>query len=116
MKLVRSVVERIVALAKAGNPPRVIYGQLDGNIPVDDIIRIVCAARANGEAIPYFRGPAGRSASQRTVIFSVETLDRLAPHARRRGITINELARQLVEEALDANLVDGILDDAEEAA
>lgn len=50
----------------------------------------------------------------RTVLFPIDILDSLAPHAARRGIHPNTLARRLVETAVDEGLIDSILDDADE--
>lgn len=50
----------------------------------------------------------------RTVLFPIDILDALAPHAAKRGIHPNSLARLIVETAVDDNLVDSILDDGEE--
>lgn len=47
----------------------------------------------------------------RTVVVPADVLDRLAPHAERRGVTINALVRQLLETVVDDGIVDAILDD-----
>lgn len=47
----------------------------------------------------------------RTVLFSVDVLDRLRPHAAKRGIHANHLARLIVETAIDEGLIDALLDD-----
>lgn len=52
---------------------------------------------------------------ERTVVFPLETLDRLRPHATRRGISANELARRIVETAADEQMINAILDDGEAA-
>lgn len=49
----------------------------------------------------------------RTILFPRRLLDRLGPHAAKRGIHPNHLARMLVEVAVDEGLIDSILDDAE---
>lgn len=49
----------------------------------------------------------------RTVLFPRAVLDRLGPHAAKRGIHPNSLARLLVETAVDDGLIDSILDDAD---
>lgn len=51
----------------------------------------------------------------RTVVFPTDILDRLRPHAERRGISCNELARRIVDTAIEDGMVDAILDDAETA-
>jgi len=57
------------------------------------------------------RRPAEQNA--RTVVIENVVLFRLHPHAKLRGISVNELVRRLVETAVDDNLVDSILDDME---
>lgn len=47
----------------------------------------------------------------RTVLFPIDVLDSLGPHAARRGMHPNALARLLVEQVVDAKLVDAVLDD-----
>jgi hypothetical protein len=47
----------------------------------------------------------------RTVLFPRDILDRLAPHAAKRCIHPNSLARLIVEIAVDEGLIDSILDD-----
>lgn len=47
----------------------------------------------------------------RTVLFPRRVLDRLGPHAAKRGIHPNHLARLLVEIAVDENMIDSIMDD-----
>jgi len=49
--------------------------------------------------------------SHATGSFVVQRLDRLGPHAAKRGIHPNHLARLLVEMAVDEGLIDSILDD-----
>jgi hypothetical protein len=49
----------------------------------------------------------------RTVLFPVEILAALGPHAARRGMHPNQLARLIVEQVVDDRLVDAVLDDAE---
>lgn len=56
------------------------------------------------------------TSSERTILFQSEMLDRLMPFAQERRITVNELIRQLIETALDDDLIDAILDDSEEGA
>lgn len=50
----------------------------------------------------------------RTVLFPIDVLDRLQPHAAKRGIHANHLARLIVETAVDEDMIDAILDDREE--
>lgn len=50
----------------------------------------------------------------RTILFPRDILDRLAPHAAKRCIHPNSLARMIVEIAVDEGLIDSILDDGAE--
>ncbi|MER9211600.1 hypothetical protein NKI54_05955 [Mesorhizobium sp. M0663] len=52
----------------------------------------------------------------RTVHLPVGLLQRLAPHARRRGLTRETLAWMIVDAVAESDLVDAVLDDAEELA
>lgn len=51
------------------------------------------------------------AAGNRTVLFPQDLLSSLGPHAARRGITPNELARRIVETVIDDGLIDSVLDD-----
>ena len=48
----------------------------------------------------------------RTVVVPVDVLDALAPHAARRGLSVNALVRRIVETVADEGIVDAVLDDA----
>lgn len=50
----------------------------------------------------------------RTILFPRDILDRLGPHAAKRCIHPNSLARMIVEIAVDEGLIDSILDDGAE--
>lgn len=47
----------------------------------------------------------------RTVLFPVDVLAALGPHAARRNMHPNSLARLIVETVVDEGLVDSVLDD-----
>ncbi|HEX4041082.1 MAG TPA: hypothetical protein VHY10_05225 [Xanthobacteraceae bacterium] len=47
----------------------------------------------------------------RTILFPPELIEALRPHAQRRGISANTLARRLIEVVLESELVDAVLDD-----
>ena len=51
----------------------------------------------------------------RTVLFPIDVLDRLKPYAERRRVTVNELARRIVETVADEGMIDAVLDDEEPA-
>lgn len=50
----------------------------------------------------------------RTILFPRDLLAALGPHAARRGIHPNSLARRIVETVVDEGLVDSVLDDLDE--
>ncbi len=61
------------------------------------------------------KGPqACKSQGNRTVLFPVDVLESLRPHAEQRGISANELARRIVETVVDENLITAVLDDGED--
>ena len=47
----------------------------------------------------------------RAVIFPADVLAALGPHAARRGIHPNHLARLIVSTVVDENMIDAVLDD-----
>ncbi len=51
----------------------------------------------------------------RTVLFPIDILDALSPHAAARGMRVNQLARLIVEMVVDEGMVTAVLDDAVEA-
>ena len=52
----------------------------------------------------------------KTILFPDDVLDRLRPHAERRGISCNELARRLVETSIEEGMIDAVLDDLEDSS
>ena len=59
------------------------------------------------------RAPRPAEEMGRTVVFPVDILDALLPHAAKRGVHVNSLARRIVETVVDENMVDAVLDDEE---
>lgn len=105
---------KIVAYAKLGYPPRLICHQVPG-LSLRDVQRIVTKARAAGIVIDRFRQrPGGRGGGSISVTLGTKTMVDLAPFARRRGRTVNELVRAIVNAILADNLIDAVLDDADE--
>ncbi|MBF6560522.1 MAG: hypothetical protein IVW56_09545 [Candidatus Binataceae bacterium] len=47
----------------------------------------------------------------RTVLFAVDILEALGPHAAKRGMHPNHLARLIVETVVDEGMIDAVLDD-----
>lgn len=52
----------------------------------------------------------------RTIVLPVDVLDALRPHAARRAISTNHLARLIVSTVVDEGMIDAVLDDSEEIA
>lgn len=59
------------------------------------------------------REPAPSTMLGRTVVIPTDVLDALGPHAARRCISVNSLARLIVTTVVDDNMIDAVLDDAE---
>ena len=59
------------------------------------------------------RAPRPAEEMGRTIVFPVDILDSLSPHAAKRGVHVNSLARRIVETVVDENMVDAVLDDEE---
>lgn len=47
----------------------------------------------------------------RTVVVPIDVLDALGPHAARRGIHPNNLARLILSTVVDEDMIDAVLDD-----
>ena len=45
----------------------------------------------------------------------LKEIDALRPYAARRGVSVNALARRIVETVVDEKMVDAVLDDGESA-
>lgn len=67
-------------------------------------------ARADARSLRPIR-PVDRDS--RTMLIPASTLEALARPARVRGLTVNALIRDLLDEIAEANLVDAVLDDIE---
>ncbi len=52
----------------------------------------------------------------RTVVFPLDVLRPLYPHAVRRGCTVNELARRIVDTVIEDGIIDAVLDDRADEA
>lgn len=70
-------------------------------------------------SVTAFEHSAGRRRPQRpsealgrTVLFPVDVLNALGPHAAKRGMHPNHLARLIVETVVDEGMIDAVLDDA----
>lgn len=47
----------------------------------------------------------------RVVTVSIDVLDALSPHAARRGMHVNSLARKIITTVVRENMIDAVLDD-----
>lgn len=83
-------------------------GQIAAQIGIADAT-VTALEHSAGRSRQRAKRPAEENG--RTVLFPRTILDRLGPHAARRGIHPNTLARMIVEIAVDEGLVDSILDD-----
>ena len=50
----------------------------------------------------------------RTVVIPVYVLNQLGPHAAKRNMSVNHLARTIIATVVDENMVDAVMDDAGE--
>ncbi len=91
----------VVALKAEGYSTRTIADQI--GVSTATVAALLCSERKRKHR-PSEDG-------LRTVTFPVDVLEALRPHAARRGVHANELARRLVEAAVDADLIDAVLDD-----
>jgi transcriptional regulator with XRE-family HTH domain len=51
----------------------------------------------------------------RTVVIPIDVLDALGPHAAKRGVHPNSLARLIITTVVDEDMIDAVLDDAAES-
>lgn len=99
--------EAILAMRRQGLSTRVIADRLDistGTVSALEHSALRSKTRAKRPAEEHGR----------TVLFPVDILDRLAPHAARRGMHANRLARLIIETVIDDGLVDSVLDDLDD--
>jgi hypothetical protein len=115
-----SIAERnaeIVKLAMGGLPPSRIEERLFVSRGV--ICNTLLMARRRGKPVPRFttagrwRGHEDALPGPRAVTMTRETLDALAPATRRRGLTVAELVRLIVQTVAEDGLVAAVLDDGE---
>jgi hypothetical protein len=102
-----SKTEAVLALAASGLTPRQIADRID--IELKNVVSLMISANGTKK-----RAKRPSEQQGRTVLFPIDTLYRLRAAAAARGITVNELARRIVETAVDEGLIDSILDDDEE--
>jgi hypothetical protein len=50
----------------------------------------------------------------RAILLPVETYDKLAPHAAKRGRSVSHLVRAIIQTVVDEDMIDAVLDDGAE--
>jgi transcriptional regulator with XRE-family HTH domain len=50
----------------------------------------------------------------RTIAVPIDVLNALSPHAAKRGIHVNSLARLIISTVVDDRMIDAVLDDADD--
>lgn len=96
------------ALRKIGADTREIARRI--GISEKNVIALECSSgRARRE-------PAPSTELGRTLVISTDVLDALRPHAHRRDITVNHLARLILTTVVDEGMIDAVMDDAEHIA
>ncbi len=98
--------EAVMGLRDQGLNTRQIADRI--GINVTTVSALECSATRSAE-----RQRRPSEAYGRTVVFPVDVLHVLRPHAARRGITVNQLARDIVSAVVDDDLVTAVLDDGE---
>ena len=104
--------DTIVRLAKASTPRDEIARQT--GLTVAQVYGVIQHARRNDEQIPEL--PGGTPADSDWVRLSQSLKSMLEADAARRGISPAALARRLLFTVARENLVDSVLDDADEIA
>lgn len=100
----RSRSDAVLALTEAGRSVDQIAAMT--GIPKGRVSALKTSARRRRRNLP-----ARLHKHQRTVCVPIDILDRLAPAASERGISVNALARWLLQEIAEAGLVGAVLDD-----
>ena len=101
----RSRSDAVLALTEAGRSVDQIAAMTD--IPKGNVSALMTSARRRRRNLP----PRPADEHERTVRVPIDILDRLAPAASERGISVNALARWLLQEIAEAGLVGAVLDD-----
>lgn len=98
--------DAVLALRSAGRTTRQIANQI--GIEEKTVLALELSAGRPK------RHPRPAEQLGRTILFPRDILDSLGPHAARRGIHPNSLARLIVATVVDEGLIDSVLDDMEE--
>ncbi len=100
--------EACLALLAQGQTKRQIADRI--GISATTVDALLQSASRRGTSLHQRHGARQRP-DHRTVVFEIETLNGLAVHAARRAVSVNVLARRLVETIVENDLVSAVLDD-----
>jgi len=109
---------KIIAMA-INEEPRTLIAKMAG-CHTSSVFSVITRARRQGVNIPYLKSgpklgskfPSGTSSPR--VYTEKQVMAALAPHAKPRDLTTHELASKILKTVAENNLVDAVLDDAEE--
>lgn len=76
--------------------------------------KTVCALEAGSGRRRPMRAERPSEQLGRTVVVPTDVLDALGPHAARRGIHVNSLARLIITTVVDDCMIDAVLDDGDD--
>lgn len=97
--------EAVIALRQQGLSTTDIAGRI--GISPGTVTALECSAQRSAKP----RGVRPAEQHGRTIVFPIDVLEALRPYALRRQLTVNALARRLIETIADDGMVDAILDD-----
>lgn len=105
--------EKIVELGTRGFSPKEIIKRMPTPVRVGVVYQVLRKARERGVPVPKFSPGTAKGSRDVTcaLVFAARNKDRLEPFAERRGLSVPQLAAQLIETILNDGLVDAILDD-----
>lgn len=103
---------QVTQLAQTGVPTHVIARVVGST--VNSVNVMISQGRAAGINIPYADKSDRQhkaSGKRRVVVVPQDIMDDLERHAEPRGVTVYQLAREILATAVSENMVDAILDD-----
>ncbi|WP_171052543.1 helix-turn-helix domain-containing protein [Ruegeria sediminis] len=101
--------DQIITMAQSGYPPREIAEEL--GIAPHAIYYVLSSARQRGVEIKRFSGGRTGARGLSRIRFTPEVKEQFRPHADLRGLTVRELAAEILEAVAASDLVDAVLDD-----
>lgn len=97
----------ILDLARANVPPRDIAEQLE--ISIERVYNVCHWHRSEGHDVPVYQGRENQRIGR--VLIKPEVLEALRRHAVPRGLTVRQLAAEVVMAVVEGDLVNAVLDD-----